>query len=99
MPKFEREFGCDCEEGIVIESLFVIVGREKFPLSSWFSCYRIYDQLMTTFIYPKLLKFCVRNLFLAYCLTLKLMGFSVCWDFWKNLGTFLKLDQFIIPCA
>ena len=32
MPKFEREFGCDCEEGIVIESLFVIVGRgEIFP--------------------------------------------------------------------
>ena len=33
---------------------------------------------------------CFKNLFLAYCLTLALIGFSDCCDFWKNLGTFLK---------
>jgi hypothetical protein len=33
---------------------------------------------------------CFKNLFLAYCLTFALIGFSDCWDFWKNLGTFLN---------
>lgn len=33
---------------------------------------------------------CFKNLFLASCLTLALIGFYDCCDFWKNLGTFLN---------
>lgn len=36
---------------------------------------------------------CFRKRLRAYCLTFALIGFSACWDFWKNLGTFLKLGS------
>lgn len=93
VSKLQGELWGNGKEGVVVQALLVIMGRWEVLAEELVKLFEIYISNYLPSLSNTSEVLCLRKRFLASCRTLALIGFSVCCDFWKNLGTFLKLGS------
>lgn len=93
MPEFQRKLWRNCQEGVIVESfLSVVRRREVFP-KKLMKLFKIYLKFLIPSLSNTSEVLCLRKRLRASWRTFALIGFSACCDFWKNLGTLLKLGS------
>lgn len=93
MSELQGQLGSNGKEGVVVQAFLVIVGRREVLAEQLVKLFEICISRYLPSLSNTSEVLCLRKRFLASWRTLALIGFSVCCDFWKNLGTFLKLGS------